>query len=189
MPRTGRGFWGIIVKATMSHKKTGTFLEYSNCVVQPGYLAVCSDPTMISVVCGNGVVVFLRDRIKKIGGVAHYIYPRTERRGRPSNYHAEVAIKSLVRCLLNAKANATNFEALLFGGGHLRGYAKKRADQTVKNSRKILRRLNIQIVSEDCGGSLGRKIVFNSYSGEVIVLKTRNIRRTDWVPELARFRQ
>jgi len=165
-------------------KKPGTALNVCNCFIAPGYLAVCQEPTLIGVVCGNGVVVCLRDRIKRIGGVAHYIYPRTQRRQRPSNYHAEVAIKSLVSCILDQNGYMRNCEALLFGGGNLRGYAKKRAEQTIRATRKILRKMDITIVSEDFGGSMGRKIMFNTYSGETVALKTRNVRKTDWVPEL-----
>ena len=168
----------------MRKNKAKSLLEYSSCIIQPGYLAVCQEPTLIGVVCGNGVVVCLRDKIKKIGGVAHYVYPKTQSQQRPSNYHAKIAIKSLVRCILDHNGYIRNFEALLFGGGHLRGHAQKRAEQTIRRTKKILKKMNITIVSEDFGGSMGRKIIFNTYSGETVVLKTRDVRKTDWAPEI-----
>ena len=48
-------------------------------------------------------------------------------------------------------------------------------------ARRALSRRGIRVASEDVGGSLGRKIVFDTGSGQVAVLKVRNIRKSDWV--------
>lgn len=168
----------------LTNGKMNSILNYSTCIVMPGYLVVSQDPILIGVVCGNGMTIFLRDRIKKIGGVAYYLYPNKSRHQRPSNYFADDAIYSLIRSILNEDSYLGNLEAQVYGGGHLAGHGKKRAEQCLKVTRKILRKLRIPIVTEDTGGSLGRKIVFNTHSGEAIVLKTPRIRRADWLPEL-----
>ncbi|MBF0489571.1 MAG: hypothetical protein HQL15_03000, partial [Candidatus Omnitrophica bacterium] len=49
--------------------------------------------------------------------------------------------------------------------------------------RRILTDRKITIVSEDVGGILGRKIIFNTKNGETAVIKTSRIRRMDWLPE------
>jgi chemotaxis protein CheD len=42
--------------------------------------------------------------------------------------------------------------------------------------------MGISIVSEDVGGALGRKIVFNTLTNDVAVLKTDGVRKSDWFP-------
>ena len=49
--------------------------------------------------------------------------------------------------------------------------------------RKILRDRKISIISEDVGGTLGRKIIFNTHNGDTAAIKTSRIRRMDWLPE------
>ncbi|MCB9748361.1 MAG: chemotaxis protein CheD [Candidatus Omnitrophica bacterium] len=161
-------------------------LELYKCFIQAGQLAFSKDPSLICAVCGNGVLITLRDRIQKVGGVVHCIYPQSYRWSKPTNYHVDIAIYSLFSNLKNYNVIHRNLEAQLLGGGHLRGLNKKRAEKVIKGVRKILGKHNINIVSEDVGGNLGRKIIFNTESGELVIHKTRQIRKTDWMPEFSR---
>jgi chemotaxis protein CheD len=54
--------------------------------------------------------------------------------------------------------------------------------ENIAMARQVLRRMGISIVSEDVGGELGRKIVFNTLTSDVAVLKTEGIRKSDWYP-------
>jgi len=158
-------------------------LAYSNCILQPGYLVFSQEPAFLCSVCGNGVVVIIWDRVKRIGGMAHCIFPKRGLRDRPSNYYADVAVPQLVRSLLTQHSLQDNLEAQLFGGGSIRGCSAGRARNLIETVRRILRRHRVLIVSEDTGGSVGRKIVFDTRSGDVMVVKTKRVRKTDWAPE------
>jgi chemotaxis protein CheD len=163
-----------------------TLPEIYNCVIQPGHLAYSQESSLIFTVCGNGVVVTLRDKIRGIGGIAHCIYPNAKTGEEPSHYHADTALKSLFKVFGRATLSAPHrFEAQLIGGGNYKGVHRARAEEVIKLVRKHLKKMNIEIVSEDLGGSLGRKVIFNTSSGETMVLKTSKVRRTDWLPELA----
>ncbi len=170
----------------MVYTRTKNQLELYKCFIQPGQLAFSRDPSLICSVCGNGVLVVLRDRIKKVGGMAHCVFYKRERNANPSNYHVDNAIYSLLRSLSSVNAVKHHLEAQLYGGGTYLGRNEKRAGKVVNRVKKILKRLDIKIISEDIGGSLGRKIFFNTNSGETIVFKTRKVRKTDWKPEVAR---
>ncbi len=52
------------------------------------------------------------------------------------------------------------------------------------DGKRELKRHKIQVTSEDMGGIFGRKVMFNTHSGEVVVLKTPKVRQTDWYPQL-----
>jgi len=166
-------------------RATGRQLEFNRCVIKPGYLAVSRDPAVIFSVCGCGVVVVIRDRIKKVGGLAYCLYPSKRWGERPTNFHADVAVSSLVRSLLGLNSYVEDMEAQVFGGASIRSDHRRRSDEVVNVCRHVLKKLRVNIVSEDVGGTLGRKILFNTHSGETAILKTRQVRKSDWVPELA----
>jgi chemotaxis protein CheD len=49
-------------------------------------------------------------------------------------------------------------------------------------ARKILAKERINITSEDVGGEKGRKIVFNTHTNEMAVIKVDKLRTVDWYP-------
>jgi chemotaxis protein CheD len=158
--------------------------ESFSCIVQAGHLAYSEDPAFLCAICGNGVIITLRDRILCIGGMAHVVYPKLEAENRPTNFHVGTALRSLIKVLLDlGSTSSAHIEAQIFGGGHQNGLGKKRAEDCVREIRKILKEKKINIISEDVGGSLGRKIIFNTSNGETAAIKTSRIRRMDWLPE------
>ena len=56
------------------------------------------------------------------------------------------------------------------------------ARENVQMARKILRSHRIKIISEDTGGNMGRKIVYNTQRNEAVVYKVNNLRQGDWYP-------
>ena len=48
-------------------------------------------------------------------------------------------------------------------------------------ARAVLANKGIRIISEDIGGTVARKILFNTLSGELAVLKVSKVRDSDWV--------
>ena len=60
-----------------------------SCVVQAGHLAYSEDPAFLCAICGNGVVVTMRDRLLHIGGMAHVVYPKLDPETKPTNFHVD----------------------------------------------------------------------------------------------------
>jgi hypothetical protein len=76
-----------------------------------------------------------------------------------------------------------HLEAQIFGGAYNPTISPD--DIGRKNmiiSRKILAKQRIPVVSEDVGGRKERKIVFNTQTNEIVVLKVGHLRRADWYP-------
>jgi chemotaxis protein CheD len=145
----------------------------------PGYLAVSPHPALLYSVCANGVIVTIWDRVMRIGGMAHCMYPSVGREEKSATYYADFAVPQVIRKMMEFKGRF--MVAQLLGGSHMHGERMcRRTLKLVATIRKILKQNDIRIVSEDLGGRLGRKIVFDTYSGDVMVLKTKNIRKTDW---------
>ena len=157
--------------------------EHLSCIVQAGHLAYSEDPAFLCAICGNGVVVTVRDQHLCIGGMAHVVYPKLETGRKPTNFHVDTALRSLIKILSDLGSLKGHCEAQIFGGGHQNGTGKKRAEDCIWIIHKILKDRNIKIIAKDVGGVLGRKILFNTSNGETAVMKTSRIRRMDWLPE------
>lgn len=170
----------------MADNRNFSPVKFYQCVIQAGHIAYSYDPSYLCTVCGNGVIVTIQDPHTKTGGMAHCVYPKLPTGLKASNYHSKNAIYSLYKKLTEKKKLSLYAEAQLFGGGNIHGLKKERAQSLVADIRNRLKQLNIKITSEDIGGNLGRKIIFNTYNGETIVFKTKKIRKTDWLPEFSR---
>lgn len=78
-------------------------------------------------------------------------------------------------------ASKKNLEAHIIGGSFSGEYASKDiGKKNIEMAKKILAQYKIPIVNEDTGGPFGRKVVFNTNEGEILVCKVKKIREQDW---------
>ena len=163
-------------------------LKYYSCLIKSGQVAFSREPALISTICGNGLIISVRDKWRCVGGLANCVYPKhMAKQGKCSNYYVDVAMRSLLRSFQAVRSAPASLEVQLIGGGSFDSAGAKRARDMLQIARKICRRLSLKIISEDVGGELGRKVVFNTFSGEMMIMKTKKVRRTDWLPGTARL--
>ena len=138
--------------------------------VKGGEHVVAESPSELITILGSCVSVCLWDREEKRGGMNHYLLPKcTHSLGRSIGGVAatEMLIESMTRGLSSLK----NLEAKIFGGG-IRFFSNSFLEvglQNVEVAKKILEDLQIPIVVNDTGGTNGRKIQFNTQTGQVAV--------------------
>ena len=58
-------------------------------------------------------------------------------------------------------------------------------EENVAVARSVLHKKGIAIVSEDVGGNMGRKVVFDTETGQLMILKVHKIRDSDWMTGLS----
>jgi chemotaxis protein CheD len=151
--------------------------------LSPGHIYLSHEPALVSTVVGSCVAVSLWDSRKGYGGMAHFLYPFTGDRQRATAKYGNVAIKCLVSMFLDLGVPEKNLRAQIFGGALTAPADSIRiAKENVQAARKVLRSHRIQIVSEDTGGKMGRKIVYNTQRNEAIVYKVGALRQGDWYP-------
>ena len=149
----------------------------------PGYIYLNTEPALLSTVLGTNVAVSLWDPQKKFGGMANYLYPVTKTRVTATAQYGNVAIRFLIKMFLDEGANQHDLKAQIFGGADKSaGICARIARENIQMARKILRGARIEVVSEDLGGSMGRKIVYNTFKNEAIVYKVSDLRSSDWYP-------
>jgi chemotaxis protein CheD len=149
--------------------------------LDPGYLYLATQPTLISTVLGSCVSICLWDSKKEMGGMNHFIYPWATNGDQATTRFGNIAISLLIKMMLDEGASRSGMEAQIYGGARpICGIATRMGEENVIIARRTLKNHGIKIISEDVEGHLGRKVIFNTFTGEAIVLKVRQLRKTDW---------
>jgi chemotaxis protein CheD len=161
------------------------FPERADYFLRPGYIYVPGEPTLISTVLGSCVAVCLWDRERRYGGMNHFLYPFVRDPYRATAKFGNVATRALIRLLLQGGSRKEQLESQIFGGSHPEnngGEGVKVSNENIEIARRILTTSGIPIVSQDVGGTRGRKLVFNSSTNEVVVVRVDRLRDSDWYP-------
>lgn len=154
-----------------------------NYFLEPGYIFVAAKQGAISTVLGSSVSVCLYDRKRKTGGMNHFQFPYVGEKDLATARYGNVATLTLIRMMVNEGSKTKHLEAQIFGGSYNpRVSPKNIGRENIRVAKKMLARERVRIVSEDVGGEIGRKVVFNTDTNETAVLKVEKLREADWYP-------
>lgn len=146
-------------------------------------------PTIVSTVLGSCVSVTMFNRSFRIGAICHALLPQCKNNGScNSNCHdkfkyIDCSIQKIIKKFDSLKIKHREIETKLFGGSdmietkegrHIRLTVGK---QNIKVAMQIIEREHLNLISYDTGGFSGRKIFFNTCTGEILLkrLKRNNI--------------
>lgn len=150
-------------------------------ILEPGYIYITFNPTFIQTVLGSSVAVCIFDPQIHCAGINHYIYPSVDDPEKATPRYGNVSIPTLLKMMIEAGSCIQNMEAQIFGGAHLKDNPMENVgERNIAMAHSKLEKAGVHIVSEDTGGMMGRKIVFDTLSAHVAVLKVRRLRHTDW---------
>ncbi|MCX7747369.1 MAG: chemotaxis protein CheD [Clostridia bacterium] len=147
--------------------------------LQPGFIFVSREPHFIHTVLGSCVSVCIWDDTNFFGGMNHYIYHRS-RNGERNGRVGDASIPYLIKLILELGAQRNNLKAHIVGGAQNPKLSPVIGLDNVRIAEEILSAKGISVITKDIGGLSGRKIIFNSGSGEILVYKGANIRESDW---------
>lgn len=137
-----------------------------------GRIFVTLRPHLVSTVLGSCVSVCLWDTRARVGGINHFVAPCWDRKGQPSTRFGDIAMRSLVDKMLRRGTERSSLRAKVFGGGevlqltHDFSYIGR---DNIRAAMEALAREDIEVVVADTGGPFGRKLIFNTYDGSVLV--------------------
>jgi chemotaxis protein CheD len=130
-------------------------------------------PRTMMTILGSCVAVCLWDRRGRCGGMNHYLLPRRSPNVEATPRYGDVAIPLLVTKLLALGASRQNLRAKIFGGAHVlpgvRADGRSLGADNVDVAIQLLHDEGVQTVSEDVGGTRGRKLAFNTVDGTALV--------------------
>jgi chemotaxis protein CheD len=141
----------------------------------PADLAIADGdaPRTMMTILGSCVSVCLWDRRGRCGGMNHYLLPRRGPNADATARYGDIAIPLLVSKLVALGASRESLRAKIFGGAHVlpgfRTDGRSLGAENVAVAVELLHAEGVQTVSEDVGGTRGRKLAFNTVDGTALV--------------------
>ncbi len=154
--------------------------EFGKHYLYPGALFINKMPYYITTILGSCVAVCLYDTRLKIGGMNHFLLPFWNGEELPSPKFGNIAIKQLVSKMRYIGCREEDMVAKVFGGAAVLKTKQEVffiGERNIKIAKETLKNIGIDIVAESTAGKLGRKIIFNTFTGEVhqrYIMKTNN---------------
>jgi chemotaxis protein CheD len=108
------------------------------------------------------------------GGINHYMLALWNGEGLPSPRYGNIAIPKLVENMLKLGCKRHNLQAKIFGGACVIKGAGGILNIGVRNielAEDMLKDEKIPIIGRDVDGNSGRKILFNTKTGRVLLKK------------------
>jgi chemotaxis protein CheD len=134
-------------------------------------LYVSEKPVMMNTVLGSCVSVCIWDKSKKIGGMNHFMLPFWNGNGLASPKYGNIAMQQLIDKMTGLRCNHDDLVAKIFGGARMLREQSEYFDIGRRNIDLAIRSLedeNIPLIASSTGGDKGRKIFFNTNTGEVL---------------------
>ncbi len=152
--------------------------SYQQHFLYPSTLYASNSPSLVTTILGSCVAVCLFDPELKIGGINHYMLPLWNGHGLASPKYGSIANEKLLEKLYHLGSKHENIIAKVFGGGEIIDNTIKQFNIGERNiiiAFEMLQRLNVPVLAKSVGGKFGRRIEYNTATGEV---KHRFIERT-----------
>lgn len=145
-------------------------MEQSTHFLYPSTLFASREPVLVNTILGSCVAVCLFDTFLRYGGINHYMLPLWNGQGLASPKYGNIAIGKLLEKMLSTGSSQKNLIAKVFGGANVIEINNAHfmiGERNISIAFDILDELQIKIVSQSVGGNLGRKIQFNTVTGEI----------------------
>ncbi|RYE68153.1 MAG: chemoreceptor glutamine deamidase CheD [Oxalobacteraceae bacterium] len=145
--------------------------------ILPGEYYYTAKDMLIVTVLGSCVSACIRDRVRGLGGMNHFMLPDGGGDGSSpvsaSMRYGTYAMEVLINDLLKAGARRENLEAKVFGGGAvLRGFSSMNVgERNAAFVTRFLKTERIPVLAEDLNDIYPRKVYFFPRTGKVLVKK------------------
>jgi chemotaxis protein CheD len=138
----------------------------------PSTLFAGKETCLIKTILGSCVSVCFYDPVLKIGGMNHFMLPVWNGDGLESPKYGNIAIHMLLEKMLALGSHKKSIVAKIFGGANQYDYQNKIICVGERNCQLALcamEKYGITIIASSLRGMHGRKIVFNTATGEVLM--------------------
>jgi chemotaxis protein CheD len=135
----------------------------------PSTLFAEEEAHVIDTILGSCVSVCLFDTKLRIGGMNHYMLPLWNGEGLASPKYGNIANEKLFEKLIRMGSRPPQLIAKIFGGANQMSAAMNIGERNIEIAREQMKSLGINIINYNLGGTIGRKVRFNSGTGEVLM--------------------
>jgi chemotaxis protein CheD len=135
----------------------------------PSALFAEKEPYWVDTILGSCVAVCLFDTVKKIGGINHYMLPTWNGNGLASPKFGNIATEKLIEKMIKNGASTKTMIAKVFGGANQMDSSMNIGDRNIMIAKEVLANHGIKIIAENTGGSVGRKLRYDTGTGQVMM--------------------
>lgn len=143
----------------------------------PGTIFVHREQHLVTTVLGSCVSVCIWHPKAELGGINHYLLPLWNGEGLPTPKYGNIAITRLIEKVRNL-AGSGELIAKVFGGASMWSRAEGAlavGERNVELAFRLLEEEKIKIVSQDVWGEMGRKLIFDTKTGSVLLRRNPNV--------------
>lgn len=143
--------------------------EINKHYLYPSALFAENERYFVDTILGSCVAVCLFDKVKNIGGINHYMLPLWNGSGLASPKFGNIATEKLIEKMLKNGATKDNIVAKVFGGANQMDSTMNIGQRNVDIAKEVLNQYNIKIIAENTGGTVGRKLRYDTATGQVMM--------------------
>lgn len=155
--------------------------------LKPGEYHFGDRPMRITTVLGSCVAVSLFHRPSMLACICHVMAPACRpdadcQAGCTQIYrYVNCMIPAMIRSFMTRSIAPKDIETKLFGGAAVIGDACRSADEdsigamNIAAARKTIADFGLNIKTEDVGGCVGRKIIFDTSTGDILLKRLRRM--------------
>jgi chemotaxis protein CheD len=148
--------------------------EVASVYLKPGELLICKYETLVTTVLGSCISITMFHHDSRIGAICHALLPREKTKGEAFRY-VDTSILNMLDRFTDYGISRELIEVKLFGGAEML-IAGRNSDRSVTVGRKnievalqMIETEKLRLVASDFGGTQGRKIYFNTHTGEILL--------------------
>lgn len=148
--------------------------------LKAGEMAFAVEPSVVMTVLGSCLSVTLFHRRSGFAAISHALMPRCPKRGKCNGCcgqqakYVDCMVPWMLRRFNEAGARTKEIELKVFGGADMFTSAGTRGvisigKQNIDAAFEAIEQSGLRVHSRDVGGNRGRKIFFNTETGEVLL--------------------
>lgn len=146
--------------------------------LKPGELYIGKEPAVVSAVLGSCVSITMFSAKLGVGGICHALLPRRFAfRKRQHDFHyVDKSILYMIGEFKKMGVKANEIEVKVFGGAGIAGasYKKSVGKANVETAFNTIKNHDLKVLTWNLGGTSGRKIVFFTHTGRVLLKMLEN---------------
>lgn len=148
--------------------------EPARIYLKPGDIYFSMRPSVVTTVLGSCVSVTMFSAGHGCGAICHAVLPEGKDPGDTCRY-VDSAIKRMLRSFERRGIDPLLLEVKLFGGSDVLPACPQReagmsvGRQNIESALKVLEQQRLRVTASDLGGPRGRKIVFFTHTGEILL--------------------
>ena len=160
--------------------------------LKPAELFISERPSIVRTVLGSCVAVTMFDRQLGVSAICHALLPGNDEGSELDTYtsgpykYINSVVPLMVQRLRNYGVNIADLEVKLFGGADMMTARMGRPNYHPVGKSNIdaviqaINAQNLQVKVSDVGGHMGRKILFYTHTGEVLLKRIKSGTEPEW---------